>query len=89
MQYKTTMTLVLVPTLFHKEGLMESGRQLKTNSRNPLNPGEKLYDQFDIKEYFGNKKGTYRFRVDVERYDKKGNHVATLGTFYNSEFYIK
>ncbi|PCK12350.1 structural protein [Bacillus safensis] len=62
---------------------------IKTNSPNPLNPGEKLYDQFDIKESFGNKKGTYRFRVDVERYDKKGNHVATLGTFYTSEFYIK
>ncbi|MCW4680063.1 structural protein [Bacillus pumilus] len=62
---------------------------LKTNSPNPLNPGEKLYDQFEIKESLGNKKGTYRFRVDVERYDKKGNHIATLGTFYTSEFYIK
>ncbi len=35
------------------------------NSPNPLNPGEKLYNQFDIKESFGNKKGTYRFRVDA------------------------
>lgn len=36
LQYKTTMTLVLVPTLFHKEGLMESGRQLKQIPRTPL-----------------------------------------------------
>ncbi|MEY8845173.1 structural protein [Bacillus safensis] len=86
---KTTMTLVLVPTLFHKKKFNGKWETIKTNSRNPLNPGEKLYDQFDIKESFGNKKGTYRFRVDVERYDKKGNQVATLGTFYTSEFYIK
>ncbi len=38
---------------------------LKMNSPNPLNTGEKLYNQFDIKESFGNKKGTYRFRVDA------------------------
>lgn len=29
---------------------------IKTNSPNPLNPGEKLYNQFDIKESSGNKK---------------------------------
>ncbi|MCY7500711.1 structural protein [Bacillus pumilus] len=62
---------------------------IKTNSPNPLNPAEKKYDEFDIKESLGNKKGTYRFKVEVERYDKHGNHVETVGTFYTSEFYIK
>ncbi len=28
---------------------------------------------------------TYRFLVDVERYDKHGNHVEAGGTFYRSE----
>ncbi|MES1035180.1 structural protein [Bacillus pumilus] len=62
---------------------------IKTNSPNPLNPAEKQYDEFDIKGSLDNKKGTYRFRVDVERYDKQGNHVETVGTFYTSEFYVK
>ncbi|MCY7498226.1 structural protein [Bacillus altitudinis] len=62
---------------------------IKTNSPNPLNPAEKQYDEFGIKESLDNKKGTYRFRVDVERYDKHGNHVATVGTFYTSEFYVR
>ncbi|MCK1972149.1 structural protein [Bacillus safensis] len=77
------------PNLISQRKVNGKWETIKTNSPNPLNPGEKLYDQFDIKESFGNKKGTYRFRVDVERYDKKGNHIATLGTFYTSEFYIK
>ncbi|GJI59698.1 hypothetical protein BATMR_27260 [Bacillus altitudinis] len=54
---------------------------IKTNSHNLLNPAEKQYDEFDIKGSLDNKKGTYRFRVDVERYDKHGNHVETVGTF--------
>lgn len=62
---------------------------LKTNSPNPLKPGQKDHDEWSIKEAFGNKKGTYRFKVDAERYDKNGNHVETIGTFYTSEFYIK
>lgn len=62
---------------------------IKTNSPNPLNPAEKQYDEFDIKGSLDNKKGTYRFRVDVERYDKHGNHVETVGMFYTSEFHVK
>ncbi|MFB8734122.1 structural protein [Bacillus sp. SL00103] len=58
---------------------------IKTNSPNPLNPAEKQYDEFDIKESLKN----YRFKVDVERHDKHGNHVETVGTFYTNEFYIK
>ncbi|UDF15261.1 structural protein [Bacillus pumilus] len=77
------------PNLIPQRKIKGKWETIKTNSPNPLNLGEKLYDQFDIKESFGNKKGTYRFKVDVERYDKKGNHVATLGTFYTSEFYVK
>ncbi|MEK4844455.1 structural protein [Bacillus altitudinis] len=77
------------PNLIPQRKVNGKWETIKTNSPNPLNPSEKLYDEFNIKESFGNKKGTYRFRVDVERYDKKGNHVATLGTFYTSEFYVK
>ncbi|MBW4850924.1 MULTISPECIES: structural protein [Bacillus] len=77
------------PNLIPQRKVNGKWEKIKTNSPNPLNPGEKLYDQFDIKESFGNKKGTYRFRVDVERYDRKGNHVETVGTFYTNEFYIK
>lgn len=77
------------PNLIPQRKVNGKWEKIKTNSPNPLNPGEKLYDQFDIKESFGNKKGTYRFRVDVERYDKNGNHVETVGTFYTNEFYVK
>lgn len=62
---------------------------IKTNSPNLFNPAEKKYDEFDIKESLGNKKGTYRFKVDVECYDKNSNHVETVGTFYTNEFHVK
>ncbi|MCM3425554.1 structural protein [Bacillus paralicheniformis] len=61
---------------------------LGINSPNPLNPDQKDYDSFSIKEYL-NKAGTYRFKCLVERYDSKGNHVKTEGTFYTSNIYIK
>ncbi|MCY8867389.1 structural protein [Bacillus spizizenii] len=64
-------------------------RTLEINSPNPLKPDQKAYDEWGIAEVFENKKGTYRFKVDVERYDSKGEFVKTLGTFYTSEFYIK
>ncbi|WP_338712100.1 structural protein [Bacillus pumilus] len=77
------------PNLIPQRKVKGKWETIKTNSPNPLNPAEKKYDEFDIKESLGNKKGTYRFKVDVERYDKHGNHVETVGTFYTSEFYIK
>lgn len=61
---------------------------LDIDSPNPLKPDEKAYDKFDIKEYL-NKAGTYRFKVEVYKYDKNGDYVTTLGTFYTSNFYIK
>ncbi|MBG9768858.1 hypothetical protein [Bacillus vallismortis] len=69
----------------------ESGkwRTLNSNSPNPLKPDQKDYDDWGIKEMFDNKKGTYRVKVEVERYDSKGNHIKTEGTFYTDEFYIK
>ncbi|WP_113387289.1 structural protein [Bacillus pumilus] len=77
------------PNLIPQRKVNGKWETIKTNSPNPLNPHEKLFDEFSIKESFGNKKGTYRFKVDAERYDKQGNHVETIGTFYTSEFYIK
>lgn len=44
------------PNLIPQKKFNGKWETIKTNSRNPLNPGEKLYDQFDIKESFGNKK---------------------------------
>lgn len=64
-------------------------KTLDGDSPNPLKPDQHAVDEWGIKEMFDNKKGTYRFKADVERYDSKGNHVRTEGTFYTGEFYIE
>ncbi|MFP3420250.1 structural protein [Bacillus sp. SIMBA_154] len=78
-----------MPNLIPQRKVAGEWVTIKTNSPNPLNPGEKLFDELNINESLDNKKGTYRFKIDVERYDKNGNHVETVGTFYTSEFYVK
>lgn len=60
---------------------------LDWNSPNPLNPEEKYYDTIDM-AYFYNTAGTYRFEVEVDRYDKEGYWVSTDGIFYTSTFTI-
>ncbi|KLK98189.1 structural protein [Bacillus pumilus] len=77
------------PNLIPQHKVNGKWETIKTNSPNPLNPADKQYDEFGIKESLDNKKGTYRLRVNVERYDKHGNHVETVGTFYTSEFYVR
>ncbi|NTU28479.1 structural protein [Bacillus tequilensis] len=80
---------IAVPNLFLQRKENGKWKDLDANSPNPLKPDKKEYDEWGIKEMFDNKKGTYRFKVDVERYDSKGNHVKTEGAFYTDEFYIK
>ncbi|MEC1940132.1 structural protein [Bacillus velezensis] len=77
------------PNLFLQRKENGKWKDLDANSPNPLKPGKKDYDEWGIKEMFDNKKGTYRFKVDVERYDSKEKHIKTEGTFYTDEFYIK
>lgn len=77
------------PNLFLQRKEDGKWKTLAANSPNPLKPGQKDFDEWGIKEMFDNKKGTYRFKAEVERYDAKGNHVRTEGTFFTDEFYIK
>ncbi|WP_342494010.1 structural protein [Bacillus sp. FSL R5-0447] len=77
------------PNLFLQRKENGKWKDLDTNSPNPLKPGKKDYDEWGITEMFDNKKGTYRFKVDVERYDSKEKHIKTEGTVYTNEFYIK
>ncbi|RXK26462.1 structural protein [Bacillus velezensis] len=77
------------PNLFLQRKENGKWKDLDANSPNPLKLGKKDYDEWGIKEMFDNKKGTYRFKVDVERYDSKEKHIKTEGTFYTDEFYIK
>ncbi|MGG1362671.1 structural protein [Bacillus velezensis] len=77
------------PNLFLQRKENGKWKDLDANSPNPLKPGKKDYDEWGIKEMFDNKKGTYRFKADFERYDSKEKHIKTEGTFYTDEFYIK
>ncbi|HBO5951442.1 TPA: structural protein [Pseudomonas aeruginosa] len=77
------------PNLFLQRKENGKWKDLEANSPNPLKPGKKDYDEWGIKEMFDNKKGTYRFKVDAERYDSKEKHIQTEGTVYTDEFYIK
>ncbi|WP_337903231.1 structural protein [Bacillus altitudinis] len=77
------------PNLIPQRKVNGKWETIKTITPNSFNPGEKLFVEFSIKESLSNKKGNYRFKMDAERYDKQGNHVEKVGTFYTSEFHIK
>ena len=77
------------PNLIPQQKLQENGLRSKRIHRTNSTQVRNGTMSSSIKESLDNKKGTYRFKVDVERYDKHGNHVETIGTFYTNEFYIK
>ncbi|MEC0709623.1 structural protein [Bacillus haynesii] len=85
---KNDNSYIAGPNLILQKKVDGSWKSTGYNSPNPLKPDQKDYDEWSIKDYM-NAKGTYRFKVDVERYDSKGNQVKTDGSFYTMEFYIK
>lgn len=57
------------------------------DSPNPLKPGEKKYDTWNLSN-FEKKTGTFRFKVEVDRYDSNGDWVSYTGAFYTTQFTI-
>lgn len=68
----------------------ENGKwvDLDWNSPNPLDPKQKAYDSTTMNYFYG-KTGTFRYKVEVDRYDSvTGEWLYYVGTFYTSNFYI-
>lgn len=61
---------------------------LDYDSPNPLKPEQTGKDRWDIDSILSTK-GTYRFKVSVDRYDNELDYVSHIGTFYTDKFYIK